>query len=409
MKLFDLSNEEMDSEIFSLSNEEMLISKLDEKEIDSDYGSIVMAVESAYEAAGSLSQALNVAELALEDNNISKRDVLNLRNAINVTLSQVGLSNEMNENVSIESIEDPVTELKLSIEEGKSFLTKIINGIDKTYARFNNILIKYISKFDTFLNSIGTNLSKDKKKLLEIKKSGKELTDKKIADGTFLKWHGLNLMGAYGIGEMDDPVGGMKDILDMFKDPNYVNKATDAIISMAESDKPLKPLFNGEIAMKAIERTLGKKIKNFFCKSTKDDRMVIGAIYSSVFILERCKPLHITSKKMPYGYSVVTYTVPSTDFYGHPTTFKTPKIDDLIKLIDEAMLVIKNRKKVLDNIHGILKIGSDTIAKIDEKTNWESSNIYAILPNILFVISKSYAEVPNSVDALCKIYIKEAE
>jgi len=412
IKLFDLTigNEEtvdvVVDDAMMLSKEEMLQSTIDQLSIESLINDTQDVIYTAREAGCDLERALSIATLAIENNDVTTRDVLNLKNAINSTQIAVGLDVTLEE-ISVESISDPKESLLLSIEEGRGILTKIIGAINKTFARYNNIALKYIGKFDTLMSSMFTNLAKRKKVLEELKKEGREITDKTIADDTLFKWNGFALMGAVGIGKMKDPADGINEMIKLYGNPSFVTDTCDKILSLVRDDKKLKPLYKNPEAMKAIERNLGKKIKNFFCKSSKDDRMMIGATYNNVFLLERCKALHITSKMNPWSYSVLTFKLPTIDQLGTPASFDTPQYKDMIKLIDDGIKVTKNQKKVVDDIHNMLKIGSDTIEKIDNSANWENSNIYGVMPLILLVLSKTYAEIPNMVDGLAGIYIKE--
>ena len=388
-----------------LSTEEMVQSTVDQNAIDSEILAIANVISVSRETVNNLESALAIAELASESEDLNPREVVNLNIAINAAAVNVGLESFMDD-LSVESITDPKEALKLSIEEGRSLVTKIIGAINKTFARYNNVLNKYIGKFNTLLSSIGTNLVKRKAALEELNKSGKKLTDATIADDTFFKWNGYSMLGAVGIGKMKDPVAGVNEMISAYGKPTYVKDFSDKILSMVRDDKKLTPIYNNPEAMKAIERNLGKKIKNFFCKSTPDDRMIIGATYNNVFILERCKALHITSKINRWSYSILTTTLPISA-NGTPTSFDTPKYSDLIKLIDSGIEIIKKRNEVVKNIHDMLKIGSDTIKEIDDSANWENSNIYGVLPGVLLVLSKTYAEIPNMVDGLASIYIKE--
>jgi len=393
------------SDTLVLSNEELLMSSLDQISLEAELKEIYFIINDSKDTAMILNQALEHASLALESGNANERDLANLHLAINTALNSVGL--ECIENLSTEDFNNVDEALKVSIEEGKNILTSIINGIAKTFARYNNIILKYIGKFDTLLSSLGTNLVKRKNELETLTKSGKRIEDATIADDTFWGWNGMAMLGAVGMGKMKDPVDGINQMINAYGKPTFVKDMCESIISMIRDDGKLKPIYSGTEAMRAVERNLGKKIKNFFCKSTKDDRMVIGATYNNVFILERCKPLHLTASIFPWNYSIVASSLPPFDAYGTPKTFDTPKYSDLIKLIDAGIKVTQNQKKVVNDIHDMLKIGSETIKKIDDNTGWENGNIYATLPEILLVLSKTYAEIPNMVDGLASIYIKE--
>lgn len=388
-----------------LSTEDMLLSNIDQISIENEIESINNMINSSKESVFNLNKSIEIAKIALESDNILARDVVNLNNAISATSMVVGLP--VMDNFSIEDISDPKESLKISIEKGQNVVMTVINGINKTFARFNNVIIKYIGKFDTLLSSMATNLSSRKGELEQLNKEGKKLTDATIADDTFFGWNGLAMLGAVGIGKMNDPVEGLNEMIKVYGKPNFVKEMTDNVLSLVRADKALKPIYKNTEAMRAIERNLGKKIKNFFCKSTVDDRLILGATNKDVYILERCKKFHLTSSIFPWDYSIIMSSLPPFDAYGAPKSFNTPKYNDLIKLIDDGIKVTANQKKVVNDIHDILKIGSETIADIDDSANWENSNIYGILPQVLLVLSKTYAEIPNMVDGLASIYIKE--
>jgi len=398
--------ENNDVTLLDLSNEEMLQNTIDQNEIDTEISDVFTAINIARESAASLSIAIENAKNTLNTAGVYSSDVVNLNLIIATTCDSVGLSSESYE-LSSESISNPKEALELSIEEGANVLTKIINGISKTFARFNNILGKYLGKFDTLLSSLGTNLNKDLMNLKDAEKAGKKLDTETISDGSWLGWRGFTLMGAMGIGKMSDPTAGLKEMIKIYSDKNYISKLTDSITDMMIDDKKLVPLYGNKDALKVVENNLGKKIKNFFCKSTENDRLIIGTTGSIVFILERCKPLHITFKAMPYNYTVVNFVIPSKDLFGTPKTFKAPTYKDMYSLIDDAKKMVSNNSKIVDEIHNVLKIGSNTVAKIDDAGSWENSNIYGLLPLILLVFSKTYSEVPNSVDSLAKVFLKE--
>jgi len=401
-KLFDM----VETDVGMLSTEEMLISDIEQSDMDKEVSDVLNAIQVSQESMATLMIAIESAKHTLESNDVRANDVVNLRLVTANTSASVGLSFDEID-LGTESISDPVVSLELAIEEGQFILTKILNGVRKTFARFSNILLKYLGKIDTAFNSMFTNLNKSKMELVELEKKGLKLDSDTIGDDSFLKWRGMNLMGALGIGKMHDPVAGLKEMVKVYGDKGYIKKFNNAIVDMVMDDEKLTPIYGNNDALKSVERNLGKKIKNFFCKSTTNDRLIIGATGSVVFILERCKPLHLTAGFMPYHYSVINFMIPSVDMFGTPKAFKAPSYKDLYKMIDDGIAMTKNNSKMVNEIHDMMKIGSDSIAKIDDKAGWETGYIYTQLPLILLVLSKTYSEIPNMIGDLTKIFIRE--
>lgn len=309
--------------------------------------------------------------------------------------------------LSTESILDAKAELVLTVEEGRALLTKILSGINKKFARLDNVLFKYLGKFGTLLLNIFTNLEKTKNKIKEEIANGAKIETKNIEDDTILKWRSMTLLGVLTVSADKKPLSAFQEIIDNYSDKNFASNFIDKLMSMLDDSKELDSIYDNKDVLRKLERRFSKKIKNFFCKSTTADRMILGANYNSVYILERCKPLHITAKINPYNYSINTLAVEPQDIFGSSVEFPTPTEKEMLGLLDAGMQLVKNRKSIVNDIHNVMKNKKGEMDKIDENSTWENIKFYSVLPTILLILSKTYADLPSGIDSLGKIFLKE--
>lgn len=405
-KLFGNEINESLENLEVLSVEDLVVGSLEANNAYNEFLTVLNGVNAAKEACAVLQTNIAISKEALESDSVSVNDVKFLNSSINATMQAVGLNKDPF-SISNEDITDPKEALTLSIEEGNGLIMKVINTVTKTFARFNNILGKYLGKFDTLLINIFINLEKVKKEIQRLEVDGKTIKVKKLADDSLLMGKALTMLGVMGINADNAPAKGIKEILAIYKDPKYISKFVDLIVSMGKTDGPLKPIYNNPDVMRRLERNFGKKIKNFFCKSTPDDRVILGANYNNVFILERCKPLHIDIKLNPYIYTVLVDHYQPMDATGNSISFEAPTFKEMYEVLDMAMEVAKNHKKYTDKIHDIIKVNGEHIDKLEEASDWENQGIISIIPMVLLVLSKTYADIPSAADSLGKLFIKE--
>ena len=406
-KLFDtVSVEEALVTLENVSMEDMIEGTLIANEAYNEFLAVLSSINSAKEACSVLNTNIEISKEALANDTVTVNDVKFLNSSINATMFSVGMeSNPLS--VSNEDIKDPKEQLTASIEEGNGLFMKIVNTVNKTFARFENILFKYLGKFDTMLLSIGANLEKTKNKIKEAEAVGKVITTKEISDSSIFFNKTWLILGAMGISENKDLVKAIKEMESIYKDPGYIGKFVDMIVSMGKSSGPLKPIYNNKEIFARLKKNILNKISNFFCKSGEDDKVIIGANYGAVYILERCKLFHIESKLNSYQYSINFTTYDSMDAMGNMTSFKAPTYKEIYEIIDIGINVVNSHKKYTDEIHGILKINGEHINKLDESSDWEHGNIYGIIPSVLFILAKTYADIPVAVDGVSKIFLGE--
>jgi len=359
----------------------------------------------AKESIDNLLVAISLATEAIKNNTVTKNDSLYLNLCITNTVNIMSLPFNPKK-LSAESITDPKQELLLAIEDANSVVSVIITAIRKIFARMKNVLNKYLSKYDTMLLNIWNNLDSSLKTIHELEDKGVVPYNDSMGDRSIMEWHGKYMLGMLGLGDTkDDPVSGILNVIKNYEKPTYVSDLVDKIVSMTKGD--LKPLYNNTSIIERLERNLDKKVHHIYCASGKEDRMVIGATYTTVYILERCRPLHISAKVVPYTYSINSVTYDTIDLQGNATEMRMPTYKEMYKLIEEAKKVSARHKIVTKEIHDVLSFFSKEADKIDDASDWANIGIYRVIPTILMVLAKTYADVPSAVNSFAKMYIKE--
>jgi len=405
MKLFD--EIAMEETFEKVSTFESTVLAMEEQSMaEAEILKIYAAIEDGKQQVAMLEKDIKTAEVALENGTVDKLFVAQYLTSVQKSFDVLGFEGLDFSEIGLEEITDPTSSLISAVEESKSAITKIIIAINKTFARLEASLLKFMDKLNIVIDKLFTDLEDTKSKLEEYEKSGKKLTLSEISDTNVIGWQTGKFIGIMGFGGTKDPIKAMNGIIKKYGSADFIDKTTNAIISMMTKDGDVEQIFDNTSALKQVQRSWIEKVFKFFCKSGDRDYLLVGATNNQAWFLNRCKPLHITSDMMPYHYTTRSIPFSMVDGFGITPTFTTPDLKELIKLCDEALKIVQNRKKVKESVFNILKKGSKEIDKIDEAAKWETVGIYPYLPFTLLVLTKTYWNIPTAVDGLGKVYLQ---